>query len=234
MTASPPRGTFGQAELTGERVITRCITRSVSVPGAAIRACEVTSSCCLRPRPASPGGSGGRAAVPDTGGAAGGRRAGGEGTAPGIRVADRAATGAHPPRPSPDVAAWLGWLAEREIDALAAGRVHVDLWAAAQLDDGAAASSARPRLMAGVARSISRNAPHLPDMRNTALVLASGGSGVQRAALAVTRAEACSPSRAGDRHEGTRTGFRAASAGRRRVGRRASRRARRAIAGKSR
>ena len=29
-----------------------------------------------------------------------------------------------------DVAAWLGWLAERETDALAAGRVHVDLWAA--------------------------------------------------------------------------------------------------------
>jgi integrase/recombinase XerD len=47
-----------------------------------------------------------------------------------------------------DVAAWLGWLAERETDALAAGRVHVDLWAATQLDDGAAAASVRRRLSA--------------------------------------------------------------------------------------
>ena len=30
-----------------------------------------------------------------------------------------------------DVAAWLGWLAGRDTEALAAGRVHVDLWAAA-------------------------------------------------------------------------------------------------------
>ena len=29
MTASSPRGTFSQAELTAERVITRCIIRSV-------------------------------------------------------------------------------------------------------------------------------------------------------------------------------------------------------------
>ena len=47
-----------------------------------------------------------------------------------------------------DVAAWLGWLAERDASALAAGRVHVDLWAATQLDDGAAASSVRRRLSA--------------------------------------------------------------------------------------
>jgi integrase/recombinase XerD len=47
-----------------------------------------------------------------------------------------------------DVAAWLGWLAGRETGALAAGRVHVDLWAATQLDDGAAASSVRRRLSA--------------------------------------------------------------------------------------
>ena len=47
-----------------------------------------------------------------------------------------------------DVAAWLGWLAERGTDVLAAGRVHVDLWAATQLDDGAAASSVRRRLSA--------------------------------------------------------------------------------------
>ena len=29
-----------------------------------------------------------------------------------------------------DMAAWLGWLADRDTDVLAAGRVHVDLWAA--------------------------------------------------------------------------------------------------------
>ena len=43
-----------------------------------------------------------------------------------------------------DVVAWLGWLAERETGALAAGRVHVDLWAATQLDDGAAAVQRAP------------------------------------------------------------------------------------------
>ena len=42
-----------------------------------------------------------------------------------------------------DVAAWLGWLAVRDTDVLAAGRVHVDLWAATWLDAGAAASSVR-------------------------------------------------------------------------------------------
>ena len=43
---------------------------------------------------------------------------------------------------------WLGWLADRETGALAAGRVHVDLRAATQLDDGAAAASVRRRLSA--------------------------------------------------------------------------------------
>ena len=47
-----------------------------------------------------------------------------------------------------DVVARLGWLAERETDVLAAGRVHVDLWAAIWLDDGAASSSVRRRLSA--------------------------------------------------------------------------------------
>jgi hypothetical protein len=42
-----------------------------------------------------------------------------------------------------DVTAWLGWLADRETGVLAAGRVHVDPWAATQLDGGAAASSVR-------------------------------------------------------------------------------------------
>ena len=47
-----------------------------------------------------------------------------------------------------DVAAWLAWPGGRETGVLAAGRVHVDLWAAAQLDAGAAASSVRRRLSA--------------------------------------------------------------------------------------
>ena len=47
-----------------------------------------------------------------------------------------------------DMVAWLGWLTDRETDALAAGRVHVDLWAATQLDAGAAQSSVRRRLSA--------------------------------------------------------------------------------------
>jgi integrase/recombinase XerD len=44
--------------------------------------------------------------------------------------------------------AWIGWLAERRTEVLAAGRAHVDLWAATQLDTGAAASSVRRRLSA--------------------------------------------------------------------------------------
>ena len=47
-----------------------------------------------------------------------------------------------------DVMAWLGWLAGRDTGALAAGRVHVDLWAVTQLDAGTAASSVRRRLSA--------------------------------------------------------------------------------------
>jgi len=47
-----------------------------------------------------------------------------------------------------DVTAWFAWLADRETDVLAAGRVHVDLWVATRLDAGAAASSVRRRLSA--------------------------------------------------------------------------------------
>jgi integrase/recombinase XerD len=47
-----------------------------------------------------------------------------------------------------DMAAWLSRLAGRDTDVLAAGRVHVDLWAATQLDAGASASSVRRRLSA--------------------------------------------------------------------------------------
>jgi integrase/recombinase XerD len=47
-----------------------------------------------------------------------------------------------------DLVAWLKWLGARGTDAFGAGRVHVDLWAAMQLDDGAAESSVRRRLSA--------------------------------------------------------------------------------------
>ena len=47
-----------------------------------------------------------------------------------------------------DLRAWLAWLAEREIDVLAAGRVHADLWVAGQLERGAEAASVRRRLSA--------------------------------------------------------------------------------------
>ncbi len=47
-----------------------------------------------------------------------------------------------------DVRGWLGWLAERGTDVLDAGRVHVDMWAAGQQDQGAEAASVRRRLSA--------------------------------------------------------------------------------------
>jgi site-specific recombinase XerD len=47
-----------------------------------------------------------------------------------------------------DLRAWLAWLAARDVDVLAAGRVHADLWVAGQLDAGAEASSVRRRLSA--------------------------------------------------------------------------------------
>jgi len=42
-----------------------------------------------------------------------------------------------------DVVAWVGWLAGRDTGALAAGRMHADLWAATQLDAGAADDQTR-------------------------------------------------------------------------------------------
>jgi hypothetical protein len=44
-----------------------------------------------------------------------------------------------------DLVAWLG---QRQMDALGVGRVHVDMWAAGQLGDAAAAVSVRRRLSA--------------------------------------------------------------------------------------
>ena len=56
-----------------------------------------------------------------------------------------------------DVAAWLGWLTDRETGALAAGRVHVDLWAATSWMTGrrppaCAAACRRCRRSTGTAR----------------------------------------------------------------------------------
>ncbi len=47
-----------------------------------------------------------------------------------------------------DVRGWLGWLADRGVDVLGAGRVHVDLWVAGQQDRGAESSTVRLRLSA--------------------------------------------------------------------------------------
>jgi hypothetical protein len=63
----------------------------------------------------------------------------------GIRVADRACGR----RATPGTwVAWLGSLAERETGTLAAGRVHVDRWAATRLDTGAAHPGVRRGLSA--------------------------------------------------------------------------------------
>lgn len=47
-----------------------------------------------------------------------------------------------------DVAAWLDWLAARNVEVLDARRVHVDLWVSVQLSAGSAESSVRRRLSA--------------------------------------------------------------------------------------
>jgi glucokinase len=64
MTASSPRGTFSQAELAGDRVITRCITPPMSVPGATIRAMPGDLELLpTRVSPAAPGSSSRRTAA---------------------------------------------------------------------------------------------------------------------------------------------------------------------------
>ena len=45
-----------------------------------------------------------------------------------------------------DMRGWPGWLADRGVDVLGAGRVHVDLWVAGQQDRGAESSTVRRRL----------------------------------------------------------------------------------------
>lgn len=51
-----------------------------------------------------------------------------------------------------DLLGWQAWLAERGLELLGAGRVHVDLWVRAQQLAGAGDASVRRRL-SGVARS---------------------------------------------------------------------------------
>jgi site-specific recombinase XerD len=147
MTASSPRGTFSQAELTAERVITRCITRSMSAPRATIPAMPGD----LEPLPASGTGPAAvaaeltgriRAELPVISDLGEREQILLAAWLTGLRSARtrRAYAG--------DAVAWLGWLADRDTDVLAAGRVHVDLWAATWLDNGAAASSVRRRLSA--------------------------------------------------------------------------------------
>jgi hypothetical protein len=47
MTASSPRGTFSQAELAGDRVITRCITRPLDGARASLEAVAFTMVCLV-------------------------------------------------------------------------------------------------------------------------------------------------------------------------------------------
>ena len=122
------------------------------VPAATIRAMTGDPRTAARAR--LPGrarrwrGSGGRAAGPGAGGAAGGRRAGGAGAAPGVGVADRTAVGADPPRLRRGYGGLARLAGRAGTGALVAGRVHVDVRAATQLDDGAAEVSVRRRLSA--------------------------------------------------------------------------------------
>jgi len=50
MTASSPRGTFSQAELTAERVTTRCITRRARCRSPRIPAASQLSGCAVARR----------------------------------------------------------------------------------------------------------------------------------------------------------------------------------------
>ena len=145
MAASSPRRNFSQAELTADRVITRCITRSMSavaatisampgdlervpVSGPAVLAAELLGRI--------------RTELPVIGALEERDQVLVAAWLTGLRSARTRHAYAG------DVAAWLGWLAERDTGVLAAGRVHVDLWAATWLDAGAAASSVRRRLSA--------------------------------------------------------------------------------------
>jgi hypothetical protein len=134
-------------------VITRCITRSLSVPAATIPG--MASDLELVPVPAAQPPIGAHAVA-----VAGELLARVRAELPAVGelgereqlLAAAWLTGLRSARTrrayAKDLVGWVAWLADRGTDVLAAGRVHVDLWAATQLGDGAAASSVRRRLSA--------------------------------------------------------------------------------------
>jgi len=134
-------------------VITRCITQSVSVPAATIRV--MTGDLERLPAlvsPAVPGAGPAAVAVELLGRVRAELPAIGELGEREQFLVSAWLTGLRSARTrrayAGDVMAWLGWLAGRETGALAAGRVHLDLCAATQLDAGVAESSVRRRLSA--------------------------------------------------------------------------------------
>ena len=153
MTASSPRGTFSQAELAGEPGDNPLYHPFLSVPAATIRAMPGDlERLPVLLSPAAPGAGPAVLAAELLGRVRAELPVIGELGEPEQVLVSAWLTGLRSARTrrayAGDVAAWLGWLAGRHTGALTAGRVHVDLWAATQLDGGAAASSVRRRLSA--------------------------------------------------------------------------------------
>ncbi len=161
-TASSPRGTFSPAELTEVRVITR-YPPVLSVPASTIRGMAGDQETVTAAAAAAAGGElVPRASAPPLGPVAiaaellARTRAelpvlAGLGEREELLAAAWLASlrAARTRRAyAADVRGWLGWLAERGVDVLDAGRVHVDLWAAGQQDQGAESSTVRRRLSA--------------------------------------------------------------------------------------
>ena len=161
-TAGSRRGTFSRAELTADRVITR-YHPVLSVPAATIRGMAGDQETVTAAAAVAAGGD----LVPWAGARPPGPVAiaaellartrtelpvlAGLGEREELLVAVWLASlrAARTRRAyAGDVRGWLGWLAERGVDVLGAGRVHVDMWAAAQQDQGAESSTVRRRLSA--------------------------------------------------------------------------------------
>jgi Phage integrase, N-terminal SAM-like domain len=148
-TASSRRGSFGQAELAGDRVITRWDVggRRYHPEHASRPLGRTDSSGITRGGPLPWCGRGEliarvRAELPHLAGL--GQRE--ELLAAAWLISLRSARTRR--AYAGDLRAWLAWLGEREVDVLAAGRVHADLWVADQLERGAEAASVRRRLLA--------------------------------------------------------------------------------------
>ena len=161
-TAGSRCGTFSQAELTADRVITR-YPPVLSVPVVTIRGMAGAQETVTAAAAVAAGGD----LVPG----AGARPPGPAAIAAELLARTRAElpvlaglgereellaaawlASLRAPRTrrayAGDIRGWLGWLAERGTDVLDAGRVHVDVWAAGQQDQGAEAASVRRRLSA--------------------------------------------------------------------------------------